>query len=71
MLPGARGVRGTTRVKKQNYEDSVMTSRLERWHFTGVIALSECGLTVHKSYLEHEIRAILSFCCFCYFLQVR
>lgn len=61
-LPSARGVKDIATGKKQKNE--VPMSRIERWGLTGIIALSECGLMVRKTYLEHEIVAM--FCC-CYY----
>ncbi|KAL8548947.1 hypothetical protein ACS0TY_008003 [Phlomoides rotata] len=43
VLPSARGVKDTTNGKIQKNE--VPTSRIERWGLTGIIALSDCGLT--------------------------
>ncbi|PIM97663.1 Ubiquitin-like protein [Handroanthus impetiginosus] len=45
VLPGARGVTGVTRGKKEKTKEPVTKSQLERWRATGVIALSDCGLT--------------------------
>ncbi|KAL0458690.1 UNVERIFIED_CONTAM: Plant intracellular Ras-group-related LRR protein 8 [Sesamum latifolium] len=45
MLPSVRRVNDITRGKKEKSEGSVTKSQLERWKATGVIALSDCGLT--------------------------
>ncbi|KAL0370772.1 UNVERIFIED_CONTAM: Plant intracellular Ras-group-related LRR protein 8 [Sesamum angustifolium] len=47
-LPSVRRVNDITRGKKEKSEGSVTKSQLERWKATGVIALSDCGLTVPK-----------------------
>ncbi|KAH6837087.1 LRR/ubiquitin-like domain protein [Perilla frutescens var. hirtella] len=41
----ARTVRGFATEKRKKNKDIVTMSRLERWKLSGVIALSECGLT--------------------------
>ncbi|KAI3450290.1 hypothetical protein Pfo_006955 [Paulownia fortunei] len=45
VLPGVRGVTDITRGKKEKTKDSVTKSQFERWKATGVIALSDCGLS--------------------------
>ncbi|KAK4483079.1 hypothetical protein RD792_010256 [Penstemon davidsonii] len=44
-LPSMRRLADVTRDKKGKTEGSVTKSHLERWKATGVIGLSECGLT--------------------------
>lgn len=56
-LPAARAARVIATDKRKKSEDVVTMSRLERWKRSGIIALSECGLTVHSTHIEHEIRA--------------
>lgn len=68
VLPAARAVRGIATDKRKKSEDVVTMSRLERWKRSGVIALSECGLTVHDTHIEHEIRA--TFVVFVVFINV-
>lgn len=47
-LPTARAARGIATEQRRKNEEIVTTSRVERWKFSGVIALSDCGLTVYK-----------------------
>ncbi|XP_057789838.1 LRR repeats and ubiquitin-like domain-containing protein At2g30105 [Salvia miltiorrhiza] len=44
-LPTSRAARGIATEKRKNNEEIVTMSRLERWKLSGVIALSDCGLT--------------------------
>lgn len=44
-LPAARAARVIATDKRKKSEDVVTMSRLERWKRSGIIALSECGLT--------------------------
>ncbi|KAL0419230.1 UNVERIFIED_CONTAM: Plant intracellular Ras-group-related LRR protein 8 [Sesamum radiatum] len=63
-LPSVRRVNDITRGKKEKSEGSVTKSQLERWKATGVIALSDCGLTVPKVILSmkfEESRVFLLF----------
>lgn len=60
-LPSARAGSSLATDKRKKNEDIVTKSRLERWKLSGVIALSDCGLTVHKAYIEHETRWTFNF----------
>lgn len=47
VLPGVRA--DITRGKKETTQNPVVKSQVDRWKATGIIALSDCGLTVHKT----------------------
>ncbi|XP_042004316.1 LRR repeats and ubiquitin-like domain-containing protein At2g30105 [Salvia splendens] len=44
-LPTARAAGGFATEKRKTNEETVTKSRLERWKLSGVLALSDCGLT--------------------------
>ncbi|KAG6412500.1 hypothetical protein SASPL_125179 [Salvia splendens] len=44
-LPTARAARDFATEKRKTNEETVTKSRLERWKLSGVLALSDCGLT--------------------------
>lgn len=50
VQPSARGVKDIAKGKKQ--KNDVPGSRIQRWGITRIVALADCGITVHKTYLE-------------------
>lgn len=50
VMPSVRMLADTADRKKEKSGDSVKKNQVERWKAIGVIALADCGLTVHICY---------------------